>query len=432
VRKYYSKAKTLAFSSTARDTYILFIGNVISAFLGFLFTLLVARALSVSDFGIFSAANNLVLIMVSVTDLGVTSGIVNFVAKMRNDGKERKEMEFIKAGFLTRILSISVIALLMILFAPFISTKLLATPDPSVAVWTAIIALGFFAWGFFPFVLQARKKFLQSAMVDISLGSSRVIFTFLLFIFGLLTVNLSLAVFAASAVVGGFTGMIIVGFKFWKSKPKISIYKRLLRFSGWLGVNKIVSAISGRLDVAMLAAMVGATATGFYSIPSRLATFVVVLASSFTSVLSPRFAAFKDDEKAKHYLKKATLALVPIIAGIILWIIIAKPFIVLLFGEKYLPAVPVFQALTASMIPFLMTVPSVSAIIYAMEKPVYIGSYSFVHLALTFVLNLIFIPRFDALGPTITFGIVHIILAIYTWTIVIRHYWFRKLVKSEG
>jgi O-antigen/teichoic acid export membrane protein len=200
----------------------------------------------------------------------------------------------------------------------------------------------------------------------------------------------------------------------------------LLKFSGWLGVNKVISAVSGRLDVQMLAAMVGAQVTGFYSIPSRLALFVIVLSSSYTSVLAPRLAAFSNKENEKLYIKKALVALVPIIAVIVVWIIFAKPFILLLFGEKYLPAVGVFQALTASMIPFIITVPSVTAIIYAMEKPVFIGVFSFFQLGAIFLLNLLLIPKYEAFGPTITFGIVHSILAIYSWGIVIRHYWIRK------
>ena len=426
MRRYYTLARTLAFSSTAKDTYILFVGNIASAFLGFIFTLLVARALTVSDFGIFSAANNLVLILIAVTDLGVSAGIVNFISKARRDGDKEKEKKYIKAGFLTRLVSILTISILIIIFSSFISKNFLATDNPSVAIWAGLISIGFFAWGFFPFVLQAQKRFLQSAMVDVSLGSLRAVIVFVLYILGMLSLNWTFAAFAISAIFGGFMGMKIVGFSFFKSKPKVDLYKNLLKFSGWLGVNKVISAISGRLDIAMLAVMVGATATGFYSIPNRLAMFVVVLASSYTSVLSPRFASIGDKQKEKLYIKKATLALVPLVGGIIVWIIIAEPFILLLFGEKYLPAVPVFRALTAAMIPFLLTVPPVSAIIYAMQRPVFIGAYSFVHLGLTFLLNLYFIPGYEALGPTITFGIVHTILAIYTWTIVVKHYWISK------
>jgi O-antigen/teichoic acid export membrane protein len=175
----------------------------------------------------------------------------------------------------------------------------------------------------------------------------------------------------------------------------------------------------------MLAFFAGATATGFYSIPSRLASFIIVLTSSFAAVLAPRLAGFGDEEKEKAYILKSTLALLPIVAGVVFWILIAKPFILILFGEKYLPSVPVFQALAAAQIPFLVTAPAVAAIIYSMKKTVFIGAFSFFQIVAVFLLNYIFIPRYGPIGPTITFGITNTILALYTWFIVIRHYWIK-------
>jgi len=36
------------------------------------------------------------------------------------------------------------------------------------------------------------------------------------------------------------------------------------------------------------------------------------------------------------------------------------------------------------------------------------------------------IPKYGVFGPTITFAAVNSILAIYTWSIVIKHYWLTK------
>jgi O-antigen/teichoic acid export membrane protein len=176
----------------------------------------------------------------------------------------------------------------------------------------------------------------------------------------------------------------------------------------------------------MLAILAGATATGLYSIPSRLAGFVTVLTSSLSGVLAPRLAGFGNKEEEKKYIIKATLATLPIIAALVFWIIIAKPFILILFGNNYLDSVPIFKALVVAMIPFVFTAPSVTAIVYAMKKNVYIGAFSFFQIAAIFLLNLVFIPKYGPMGPTITFGITNTILAIYTWVIVIRYYWFEE------
>lgn len=416
----------LAFSATAKDTYILFLGNLFSAFWGFLFVLILARALSVADFGIFSAAYNLVLILASLADIGISSGSVNFISGHLAKGERQKAEEYVKASFVVRFLIVLSTSALVIVFSPFISTSLLATRDPQIAVWAGILPIFLFPDLFFPYILQAKKRFFDSVIIDNAFYIARLLFALSFYVIGALTISRAFWAFGV-----GFLVEVVLVYYFLKSdflfsKPGKEEYKKLLKFSGWIGVNRIISSVSGRLDIQMLAAMSGAVATGLYSIPSRLAFFIVVLSSSFSSVLAPRMAAFGDKAREKSYLIKSTLALLPITVGIIFWIVLARPFMLLLFGTKYLPSVPVFQALAASMIPFLFTVPSVTAIIYSMKKTVYIGTFSFFQLAAIFLLNFYFIPKYGPFGPTITFGITNTILALYTWVIVIKYYWFKK------
>lgn len=426
MRRYYNKARLLATSATAKDTYILFGGNLLSAFLGFLFTLFAARGLSIAVFGIFSAINNLVYIISSVSDIGISAGLVKFVASFNAKGNKKAAREYIKASLIVRLITVAALSILVIAFAPYVAHKFLATDNVSAAYWVAALSVGLLFSAFFPLTLQAYKRFISSVIVDTVFGAIRVTTLFLLLTLGGLTLGKVLGSFLVGMVAAGLAGILLVGIKFLKSSPKKIVYSRLLRFSGWVGVNRVISSISGRLDIQMLAAISGATATGVYSISSRLALFLVVLTSSFSAVLAPRLSAYEDREKEKRYIVKATLAIIPMVFGVVVWIAFAEPFISILFGEKYISAVPVFRALAAAMIPFLLTAPSVSAIIYAMKKPIYIGAFSFFQLAAIFLLNLMLIPKYGPLGPTITFGFVNIVLAIYTWVIVIRYYWFDK------
>lgn len=425
MRKYVNRALGLATSNTAKDTYILFGGNVFSAFLGFVFTLFVARALTVTDFGVFSAATNLIVIIYSLGDLGLAGGMINYVALLYAQGKKEEENKYLKATFVLRLIVVSLLSLAIFLFARTVSTNLLATEDVRIAYWVAAISFGYLFEGFFTPVLQAEKRFSTSIIVFNSLGLSRALIVLVFFLFGTLSTNSALSAFFLSTFLPVITGFWFTGVGFLLAKVKKEIYINLVKFSGWLGVNRIISSFSGRLDIQMLASMSGAAATGLYSIPSRLASFIIVLASSFSSVLSPRFAAFGGRKEEKKYLGKALLATIGITLLVVTWIIIAKPFILILFGSKYLEAVPVFQSLAASMIPFLFAIPSVTAIIYALKKPIYIGLFSFFQLAAMFFLNLYLIPKFGVFGPTITYAIANSILALYSWAIVIKYYWVK-------
>jgi O-antigen/teichoic acid export membrane protein len=426
MKKYIDGVKGLIFSGTAKDTYTLFTGNVGSAFWGFLFTLIVARSLTVYDFGIFSAVLNLVNILSSLADLGISSGAVNFIAEHWGGGDHIKADEYTKASFILRSIVTLSISAVVLLFSPFISAKLLASGDPRMGIWTSVIVIFWFLDLFFPYILQAKKMFLSAVIYDNTYYIGRLLFAFSFYIMGVLTLDKAFWAFGAGFLMTIIFTFVYVKIDFLKTKPQKQEYIKLLKFSGWIGVNRIISSISGKIDVQMLAAMVGAVATGLYSIPSRLASFIIVLSGSYSSVLATRLASFKDREKEKTYIVKSTLSLLPVVAGIAVWILFAKPFILLLFGQKYLPAVPIFQALAASQAPFIFTVPAVSAIIYAMKKTVYIGTLSFFQLAAIFALNFYLIPKYGVFGPTITFGITNILLALYVWYLVIRYYWFQE------
>lgn len=426
MKRYIDWARGMLFSATAKDTFILFAGNLGSAFWGFLFTLFAARSMSIAEFGIFSAVLNFVVIISSVADIGISTGSVNFVSTHTARGEHEKANEYIKASFLIRLFIVLLISVLVAIFAPFVSKTFLATTDPKLAIWGAVIPIFFFPDAFFPFILQAKKKFLHSTVIDNVFYLARLVFALGFYFAGGLTMDKAFWAFGAGFVVEIILIAVFVRSDFLRSRPGKNEYKNLLKYSGWLGVSKIVSSIAGKLDVQMLASLAGALATGLYSIPSRLASFIGILSGSFSSVLAPRLAGFGDKEKEKKYILKSLLAVLPIVAGVVLWIIIAKPFILILFGEKYIDSVPIFRALAAAQIPVIFTIPSSSAITYAMKKTVYFGVYSFFQLALTFSLNLLLIPKYGVFGPAIVMAIGGIISVIFTWTIVARHYWITK------
>jgi len=61
--------------------------------------------------------------------------------------------------------------------------------------------------------------------------------------------------------------------------------------------------------------------------------------------------------------------------------------------------------------------------IYAMKKTVFIGAFSTFQLIAILILNFVLIPKFGVYGPIISIGVINMVFAIYSWAIVIKHYW---------
>ena len=413
------------FTDTSRDTLTLFIGNTFSAFFGFIFVYILTQRLTVSEFGVFSAAANLIVIISSFTDLGITTAMINFVSVKLGANDNVGAEKYLKASFVIRLISILVVSGIVVLIPKFVSTNLLATTDISVSYWVGIISIGLTAWLTFPYAMMAYKKFWQSVILDWSLGIPRILIFLSLATLIPANLNLALMSYGLSTVLPIIFGFSVIGLKFLKTKIKGVDYLDIIKFSGWLGVNRVMSSISGRLDVTMLANLTNAVVVGEYSIASRLSSFVIVLSSSLGSVLSTRFARFNDREKERQYLIKSTLFTLPIILGVIVWIIIAKPFVLILFGEKYYESIIILKYLLFSMIPFVLATPAVTAIVHSMRKPIYIGIFSFVQIVMIFIFNLYFTNLLGGLGPAIAFLITNTMLVIYSWIIVYKYYFLR-------
>jgi O-antigen/teichoic acid export membrane protein len=423
MKKYIDKVKFLIFSDTSRDTVTLFVGNTLSAFFGFIFVYILTQKLSVSEFGIFSAAANLIVIISSFTDLGITTAMINFVSTKLGNKDEIGANRYLKASFIIRFISILLVSGIVVLIPKIISLNLLATADYTVSYWVAGISIGLTAWLTFPYAMMAYKKFWQSVVLDWSLGIPRIVIFLSLATLMPVNLNLALMSYGLSTILPIIFGFSVIGIKFLQSKTTTSDYIDLAKFSGWLGVNRVISSISGRLDVTMLANLTTAGIVGQYSIASRLSSFVIVLSSSLGSVLSTRFARFNNKDEEKKYLIKSTLFTLPIILGVIIWILVAKPFVLILFGDKYYESIVIFKYLLFSMIPFVIATPAVTAIVHSMRKPIYIGTFSFVQIVMIFIFNTYFINFFGGIGPAIAFLISNSVLAIYSWIIVIKYYY---------
>ncbi len=317
-------------------------------------------------------------------------------------------------------------SLIIFLIPKYISLNLLSTSDYKISYWVSVISIGLTAWLTFPYAMMAYKKFWQSITLDWSLGIPRILIFLSLATLIPANLNLALMSYGLSTILPIIFGFSVIGLKFLNARNTSQDYVDLIKFSGWLGVNRVISSISGRLDVTMLANLTNAIVVGEYSIASRLSSFVIVLSSSLGSVLSTRFARFNNKVEEKKYLIKSTLFTIPIVLGVILWIVIAKPFVLILFGENYFGSIKILQYLLVSLIPFIISTPAVTAIVHSMRKPIYIGTFSFVQVIMIFIFNLYFTNSFEGLGPAIAFLISNTVLAIYAFIIVYRHYFILK------
>jgi len=194
----------------------------------------------------------------------------------------------------------------------------------------------------------------------------------------------------AQVVVGGVTGVIFLWFSTsWRPGWKVTraAFKDLYSFSIHILASNVVALASKRADTFFIGRYLGAVALGLYDVASRVMWVLVMALTSITNRVS--FSAFSrindqpEKVRAAFYELTSGTAFVsfPCFAGVA----IVSPWLVpVVFGEQWLPAVPIMQVLTWMGIPQSLAFFN-STILRAMGKP----KYGLIILCLSAVWNVV-------------------------------------------
>lgn len=124
----------------------------------------------------------------------------------------------------------------------------------------------------------------------------------------------------------------------------------LFRYGRSIVAVNMLSVIVHHADLLIVARFLGLTALGFYQMAVKIPEMTItVLVRAVSHVLFPalsRVCAQGQDPVATYLATLRGVALVTVPAAVVL-VMMAEPLVVMLFGPKWTPSIPVVQALTA-------------------------------------------------------------------------------------
>ena len=425
MNKYISDLKDLVFSKTAKDATVVFIGNATSSLLAIVFTIFAARSLGPENWGMVAAVTSLVAILVAFGELGLDAGLLKFVSKLWRENKFKEAKSIFQTVFTVRLMLAATIIAILFLAPQEISKLAFNSKDTSLVYFSA---LGFLAALIFDYQIaatQSKEHWIVAAFLLTLTNIIRILG--LLFLIWTDSVNLA-------SVLKVFTGSGFICFLlslYWHQTPLgfsknwQEILRQIIPFSGWMGLNKIVSVLNGRIDVLLLLSLSSAYSAGVYAAANRLAMGVPIIVASFATVLAPKLAGFNTKEELEIYFKKS-LGLTLLISIGLLFGVLVSPFVIKLFGPEYKEAGPILQLLFISYIPFTLSTPAVNTLIYSFKRPQIIAIMTIIQSPLVIAANYFLIPRFDIYAPVV------IIAGTNTISMFVSYYFvWRYLSKKE-
>lgn len=402
-----SKITALVLSSTFKDTFVSLGGNAGVALGGMLFTVILARALTTEEFGIYSSLWALSVLLSSVGDMGISSALVNFLPKI----KQNRHL-YLSVTFWFQLAITAFIGLTLVIVSP-LTDRLIPGSTPALLLATAAMTCVYILSGFGLSVLKAERKFFLTSLLQVGESLNKLILLALFFFLGSIDIMLALVVAALAAV---FTVIISLKNEFahigWFF-PKAQI-REIIGFTRWIALMRIFSVAVARVDILILGKMAGSYQAGIFAAASRLSLLFVLLVSSLGSVVAPRFSSFTDKKQVAAYVRKVSLLIGGISLLMVACVILARPIILIVFGDKYLDAIPVFQLLTFAMLPFLLSIITVNPLIYAFNQPRFIALVTIIQVVILVILDILLIPRYQAFAPTISLAVSNLFVLLVT------------------
>jgi O-antigen/teichoic acid export membrane protein len=308
--------------------------------LGFVASLVIARALGPSAFGVYAVLAATVGIVATLAEGGLTEAAVLRIAPAWSSDDDATAQRRGQAYFWLRIGVSAVVVGLGCLTATEIAERLLNGLDAGLLRWALIGIVATAASGALSAVLQATGRFgRMSSLTLINTGLTALLAIGLAAIgrLDLLAALVVLGIGTSLATFGAAIPMLPRGWRVTLPEPtELKQEAHALFATGrWLWLASLFAMLTANAEVLLLNRFVALPLVGAYALALNLASKADVVNQSLYTVLLPGVGGSEVRERPRHYLRTGLLRSGMIAAGLLVLVPIAEPLIVLLYGEAF-------------------------------------------------------------------------------------------------
>ena len=395
--------------SIFKNTSWLSISQIITSVCAFIWTIIIARYLGVSDYGIVSFAISFTGIIGIFMDIGMSTYITREIAKHKH-----LLSKYLSNVFLFKIL----LAALLFLISGLILFYLGYNQLTIIITLIFSIEMVFMTMvGLFNGIFQAFEK-LKYQSIGTILNSSFLLLGILI------TIGLDLGVLfiAVSYTIGYFIYFsymfieYVRKFGFPKFEVDVPFIKEVVLGSIPFGLTNFFYSIYFSIDIVMLSYLTGDYATGIYksayNIINVFTTFFVVYQGVIFPVMSKFFAESKDLLKSSYELsvKYLLLIIIPISVGVFFY---ARPLVDIIYSNQYSLASTPVQILIWT-VSFLFINGAASILLNAIDKEKTVTKVYIIAALFNVALNFILIPHMSYDGAAIATVASEILITVLT------------------
>ena len=397
-----------------------FIFSILAAIAGYGLRFILARNLSVEDFGLFYAVFSFVLFFSLFKDLGMGSALAKFVAEY----KAKKQFDHVKSLFVyisgMQLISVLLFALVIFFLRGFLAENYF---HEARAVSLLVVILGWFIlitiqdailfmfYGLQNFLIYSMRDFLKSFMPLI------FVLLFLFFGFNYLSPAYSY-LFASICIIIVLLPILLKQFNFSKHKlvvPK-PLMKKIFAFSIPVMLTTVGGMIMGYTDTIFLTLFRSLKEVGIYNVVLPTTLLFLIFGKSIAQVMFPISSELWAKKKKKEmgiYMglmyKYVYLVAMPFALTLIIF---SDLFLKFFFGPEYLPGSLALKILLIGSLVY--SVADVNNTTMAgIGKPKIVTQIILAGAVLNIILNLLLIPLYGITGAALASAISYVLVFVF-------------------
>lgn len=394
-------------NNIAKNTSYLTVALILQKIISFSYFALLARAFGPALLGKYYLAISLTTIFAIIVDLGFANVLTREIAKRPEDSKR----------LLGNVAAIKIPLSILALLAVVVTVKVLGYD--SLIMKLALISsismiLDSFTYTFF----SVSRGFHNLKYESIS----SVIFQLIVLVFGGLALYFNYGVLAAMLVLAlasifnfFFSWYIVrhkIGVRLHLAFNKQTVYEML--FISWpFAVYAIFQKLYTYLDSVLLSQLAGDVQVGLYQVAFKIIFALQFLPSAFTASLYPAMSAYWQGNRSQLAItfERALNYLIMISWPIIIGAIVLADRLVLIFKSDYAAAALPLQISIVALFFIFINFP-IGSLLNACDRQKKNTLNIGIVLLVSIVLNFILIPKFQAVGASITVLLTNMLMTI--------------------
>ena len=401
----------MAFVNTIKGYFYVAFGGGFSRGVALLNTMIIARMLGPSFFGAFSIFYTIMILTWQLP--GAFDAI--FVAYGKQVDTKQEKNELLKTSVVLKLFYFFVIIVLSYPVGHFLSVYCFKKAEVLIPIMLAMLCGGSLMFLMtIASIFQEEESFARYAAIPAFYTVSILIFLVVGFAARLeFTLMRVIGVYVTISLMIGTVCIAII----WRRVGSLLNFTKALLMKAfsqgkWVFVSVASESVFVRIDILFLTRYVDFESLGIYSVAATLIQVVYLATGALAGICLPKAAAaIRSKQAFKGFFRESILIIGLIVAGILVFMLLAPYAITILYGHEYAAATKVLRILLVGWIFNVFFIPF-SFMFLALGDSQTRFYIEFFKLLLGISLLALIVPRYGVVGAAYAIALAHIISSV--------------------